>query len=1066
MDINTYKLYGLIQTLKTKIPEFPQFSLSCLEENEKELKQWWEKEGHLFQNIASSSDRVNLEVNLNSKETENNREITVKHPISGQTLKVNQLNSKLADFSSIFEQIKDLNSQQALWWCWRFLPEIIAQKQPESLLYPAHQILPDCPLNSYASTVSALIGAIYNKTDNQPQNHPYLLLFTFSPVQEFIKASRKFLDFWSGSYLLHYLSAKICFFIANKYGADAVITPSLWSQEIIDALMVQEFDSNSNTLFKDSFKTILGSHPVEDFDNNKSNSLATAGFPNVITALVSSEEEARKLGQELQEQIKEEWKNIADKVRDDIKEKVKEAIKNSIEKKRDQFISLWDLIKDKFNKYPAYQEELETWKQGGCWEWNQLWEAQINHTWETYYTAIPLGNPDQSLTIENISKTWKDAQTAIANPRGDQEIPTPAEEDIYQQFNVGTWWGAIQARLGQSIQAVKNTRNWNLPTSAGERSTLSGQFSALHPRLLYNDDKFKEGAGIRESSMRLFWAVMAEVYPGLFNGSEKLNAIELTKRMAWVIGGVAKSLGIEVTIETKEIIENELVIKGEKLDYETNIRFPNLSSIASARFIYEYPEKVKTYWNILNKLIKKNLPEKQGLFGSRTRTRPLHIPKTDNQINPNQNDGYFYNGVMFSSKWLGDDLNCTKDELSTIRSIVDQAHQKSGFGDSSPADWWVIVLGDGDSMGKYVSGKKLKSYQHYLIENLISAETKNKAGEEQFNKLLTTTKRMGPATHVGLNRALLDFSNRLVPYITEKRFCGKVVYSGGDDVMAVLPLADLPQYLLSIRAAWSGKKDPCDQFSTNNNQNDTDSIDSGYWIPKEDLEGLQKRPYFTMGQDATMSLGIVIAHKSVPLPTVLETLWTAEKERAKKITGKDGLCFRVIYGGGNVLEALMKGELLSLWWEFVKDYGFSSSLSSLKKVGTNQENQFDLSPLLYRLADELPRHTCITESDQLISKAANVIIEKREQKLPDCVKINLINWLNQWEKWAYDPVKYTQQNSVNQDSQETSEPTNSNHQKDLGTDINDLANLLKFTAFWIDKMNQHNSWVKEEQKNV
>ncbi|MEH1832698.1 MAG: hypothetical protein V7L29_11585 [Nostoc sp.] len=87
---------------------------------------------------------------------------------------------------------------------------------------------------------------------------------------------------------------------------------------------------------------------------------------------------------------------------------------------------------------------------------------------------------------------------------------------------------------------------------------------------------------------------------------------------------------------------------------------------------------------------------------------------------------------------------------------------------------------------------------------------------------------MGPATHVGLNRALLDFSNRLVPYITEKRFCGKVIYSGGDDVMAVLPLENLPEYLLSIRAVWCGSKDPFNEFDNQNIYGKS----TGYWQPK------------------------------------------------------------------------------------------------------------------------------------------------------------------------------------------------------------------------------------------
>ncbi|WP_026082634.1 hypothetical protein [Mastigocladopsis repens] len=150
-----------------------------------------------------------------------------------------------------------------------------------------------------------------------------------------------------------------------------------------------------------------------------------------------------------------------------------------------------------------------------------------------------MGNPEQSLEISkkdgNFDDTWKKAQDAIAPSRFEQFTPTQAEEITYHTLNVGTWWGNVQSRLGQLIQSVKNTRTWQIPTAPGERSTLSGQFSAVHPQLHYKSH-FKEGAGVSTSSMRLFWRVMAEVYPGLFNGSEKLNAVELTKRpekMTW-----------------------------------------------------------------------------------------------------------------------------------------------------------------------------------------------------------------------------------------------------------------------------------------------------------------------------------------------------------------------------------------------------------------------------------------------------------------------------------------------------------------------------------------------------
>ncbi|MHC5729582.1 MAG: type III-B CRISPR-associated protein Cas10/Cmr2, partial [Nostoc sp.] len=209
--------------------------------------------------------------------------------------------------------------EKVFWWFWRFYPEILASKKPDAFLIPSHRILPDSPLHSYKSTVSALVGAMFpSDRDSEKPEHPYLLLFTFSPVQEFIKSSRKFLDFWAGSYLLHYLSAKLCWYIAKTYGPDAVITPSLWSQEIIDALIVKEYPD-----MKAEFEhTSNGADPVSRFDNSQSTSLSTAGFPNVITALVPGKKAAEALGKELSAQLTKEWEAIAHPIRSNIKTKV------------------------------------------------------------------------------------------------------------------------------------------------------------------------------------------------------------------------------------------------------------------------------------------------------------------------------------------------------------------------------------------------------------------------------------------------------------------------------------------------------------------------------------------------------------------------------------------------------------------------------------------------------------------------------------------------------------------------------------------------------------------------
>jgi len=59
--------------------------------------------------------------------------------------------------------------------------------------------------------------------------------------------------------------------------------------------------------------------------------------------------------------------------------------------------------------------------------------------------------------------------------------------------------------------------------------------------------------------------------------------------------------------------------------------------------------------------------------------------------------------------------------------------------------------------------------------------------------------------------------------------CGKVIYSGGDDVMAVLPIEDLSLFLRSIRAAWQGREDPEGEFNHYPNTHSPEGC--GYWYP-------------------------------------------------------------------------------------------------------------------------------------------------------------------------------------------------------------------------------------------
>lgn len=100
-------------------------------------------------------------------------------------------------------------------------------------------------------------------------SHPYLATFSFTPIQELIKASRKMRDFWTGSWILHYLSAKVCWKLATIYGPDTLLYPSLYHQPLIDHWLLQTWPDFGKWI-----------------EQPCSQQLLTAGFPNVLVLML------------------------------------------------------------------------------------------------------------------------------------------------------------------------------------------------------------------------------------------------------------------------------------------------------------------------------------------------------------------------------------------------------------------------------------------------------------------------------------------------------------------------------------------------------------------------------------------------------------------------------------------------------------------------------------------------------------------------------------------------------------------------------------------------------------
>ena len=842
----------------------------------------------LADHVASASDRSAIGGTtefINYAEGNNpNKGLEIRHLLSGakQDFKVNfhqeLINGKRADFLSTKEEklleiletapqkfqdeIEDNipKIKELYWWLWRCLPKVTCDIFEDSslMLMPAETRIPDASIWSHVSMTSALAGGFagYDLTLDEIKNwprgkavsHPYLAVFSFSPVQELIKSSRKMRDFWAGSWLLHYLSAKVCWQLANQYGPDTLLYPSLYEQPLIDHWLLQQYQDFSPYINQPSPESLL-----------------TAGFPNVIV-LVLPEGKVQAAMQTAQQTLLKEWLKVGD------------LVLNELQKERHWMKSL----------DPNHTR----------------WQGWLKSQWQTYWTALPIGKPEEEFKcsanknknqeFENWSKAQNETYNLINNKNQlfkDQEKDLLQEsykirQQIYKRgfsANIGSWWGYIFDATRASLAAVKNARNWELPTAFGPRSTISGIGPVVSPG---NQDQDKKD-WITEGQTKHFWKHKA----GFFDGREQLNATEVLKRGLHKV--LPELLGVDLEISYPDLTSG---VAGYLKVNQSNPEHKRNFEKACQAIIEKYPD------------IENTLTEMRGKWG---------IPWIDKKQNPKK-----YHPRLLNAGWILEDLpnsEALKAEYTQgINQILSQCYPNN-----NPSDWYVLAAGDGDSMSEWLKGSKMKPYREYIPDGF-----EEKVTLTNFPEFLAIQKRMGPSTHNALSRALLDFSNQLVPYLTQNRYAGRLIYGGGDDVLAYTNLWEWDKWLWDIRQCFKGAKDPREEFS---NKGD-------YWqYLKDDGKkvGLVERPLFTMGSTATISFGIVIAHHSVPLAIALESLWDAE-DAAKKheyhhscliptekhdtkacFNKKDAVQVRVIYGNGNTLKSTAKFDVFSEWQQLI-----------------------------------------------------------------------------------------------------------------------------------------------------
>jgi len=893
---------------------------------------------HLADYIASASDRgavgsLTTPINYDEQGLETRHLLSAKrrHLKVGDTAHAKLMQPKRSDFLTelegtlLPEQIKhETDARKVFWWLWRCLPMRACEafdNDQTLLLMPAETRLPDSSIWDHASITAALSGALagFNLTPedverwsaNESQKElPHLVSFTFTPIQELIKASRKMRDFWAGSWILHYLSARVCWALAWQYGPDSVLYPSLFQQPLIDHWLLHGVPETHFEGWQDVFSDWV--------PEPEQSQLLTAGFPNVIVLLLP-ESKVEAAMQYAKAALKQEWLKLGSLV--------------------------FNNLQNEKHWMPYLNQDHKT------------WEGWLNSQWQTYWSAVPIGDDADNLKtaaldlnrsqeleewLQTLYELYRVAQPEPSQqskgqpeknkPEQSQALPpfTPEElnflREAYQhrqdtqgrQFsvNIGSWWPYAFGSTRTALAGTKNARNWTLPTAFGGRSTISGLGPVVHP-----DNDY-----LAETTVKKLWQHRA----GIFDGSEQLNATEVLKR------------GLHHVLQ-------ELFEVGED---KITAFYPDLTAGVAGylRSHQDQDDHVRNFAKAGRAV--ETAIQNIGGWLEHSSKQAWGIPWIDDD---QQAELRPHHSRLLNADWLFEEIESSEierleqqiereqdpliiqdlqQELAGVRKEYCQAVQQvidRYYPSNSPADWYVLAAGDGDDMNGWLKGKHMKAYGDYMPSGLANKVEQSslppplKAAFKEFSTKVK--KRMGPATYNALSRALLDFSNQLVPYLTEQRYAGRLIYGGGDDVLAYTNLWEWDNWLWDIRQCFRGEKDP-EEGRVGQRQGfkslSKDYFGSGddYWHWQGDTKSAQlpKRPLFTMGQDASISFGVVIAHNSVPLAIALESLWEAEAEakahfsvKGDPKTAKDAVQVRVLYGNGNQLGATSKFAVFDQW---------------------------------------------------------------------------------------------------------------------------------------------------------
>ena len=253
----------------------------------------------------------------------------------------------------------------------------------------------------------------------------------------------------------------------------------------------------------------------------------------------------------------------------------------------------------------------------------------------------------------------------------------------------------------------------------------------------------------------------------------------------------------------------------------------------------------------------------------------------------------------------------------------------------APPVYYAVLAMDGDEMGRWLAGEKTPELRQMLHPKLRTYF--EQLDSDLARKGLAARRPVGPALHAAVSAALAAFASETAPQIVASRH-GTMIYSGGDDVLALCPVSTSLDCARALREAFSGRDDP-----------------------REDgWRECGERRRITMGARASTSAGIAVVHFMEDLRHALDRARDAEQQA--KDAGRDRLTLVTVRRSGETACAVSPWSFVR-WLDELRD-AFASDVSDHWTYSLQRE-----LPTL--ASDRLPREAMRAEIRRLVDRSGN-----------------------------------------------------------------------------------------------